>query len=73
MSSQKLFDDFAKMASGAFSTADAFRGEAETWVKTVAQKIFHDMHLATQEDLDVLKQRIASLEAEVASPKKPTE
>jgi BMFP domain-containing protein YqiC len=73
MSSQKLFEDFSKMASGAFSTADSFRGEAETWVKTLAQKMFHDMHLVTQEDLDVLKQRIASLEAEVAALKKPTE
>jgi BMFP domain-containing protein YqiC len=78
--SSRLFDDLAKVASGAVSTFGAVREEIETRVKERVERLMADMDLPTadevaavramaqkaREEQDVLMARIAALEARVA-------
>jgi BMFP domain-containing protein YqiC len=51
----KFFEDFSKVASGAFSTADAFRHEMEAMLKSRFTQFCKDMNLVTREEFDVVK------------------
>lgn len=85
MSTSKLFDDFAKMASGALGTADAMRHEFEAAMRERFERWCKDNNLVTREDHDVLKDmltaarndneelkaRVAALEAKVFGHAEP--
>jgi BMFP domain-containing protein YqiC len=76
----RLFDDLAKVASGAVSTFGAVKEEIETRVKERVERMMADMDLPTadevaavramaqkaREEQDALMERIAALEARVA-------
>ena len=81
----RLFDDLAKVASGAVSTFGAVKEELETRVKERVERLLAEMDLPTadevaavramaqkaREEQDGLLERIAALEARVAVLEKP--
>jgi BMFP domain-containing protein YqiC len=81
----RLFDDLAKVASGAVSTFGAMKEEIETRVKERVERLMAEMDLPTADELaavramaqkareeqDGLLERIAALEARVADLEKP--
>jgi BMFP domain-containing protein YqiC len=81
----RLFDDLAKVASGAVSTFGAVKEEVETRVKERVERLMAEMDLPNadevaavramaqkaREEQDVLMERIAALEARVAVLENP--
>jgi BMFP domain-containing protein YqiC len=81
--SNRFFDDIAKMASGALHTLGGLREEIETRVRERVERWAADMDLVTREEFDAvsamaakareeqerLAARLASLEAELAGLK----
>jgi BMFP domain-containing protein YqiC len=81
--SNRLFDDFAKVASGAFHTLGGLREEIETRVRERIERMAADMNLVTREEFDAVQAmaakaraeqesmaiRLAAMEAELASLK----
>lgn len=81
--SNRLFDDFAKVAAGAFNTLSGLREEIETRVRERVERMAADMNLVTREEFDavqlmaakarteqeVLAAKLATLEAELATLK----
>ena len=79
----KLFDDFAKLMTDAAGAAEGVRRETEALMKAQAEKFLRDMNVVTREDFeavremaqkarqenDALAARVAVLEAEVAKLK----
>ena len=64
---QNFFDDMAKMAGGAFQSADAFRKQMETIIKDKVGDCAKSWHLVTEEQLAGLRTLIVALEARVAA------
>jgi BMFP domain-containing protein YqiC len=76
----RLFDDLAKIATNAIGAAAAVRQEVEARFKAQVEKLIVDMNLVTRDDYEavkemaakaraeqeVLAERVARLEAEVA-------
>jgi BMFP domain-containing protein YqiC len=76
----RLFDDIAKLATNAIGAATAVRQEVEARFKAQLEKLIVDMNLVTRDDYEavkeiaakaraeqeVLAERVARLEAEVA-------
>jgi BMFP domain-containing protein YqiC len=50
-----IFDDLARVASGAFSTLSGMREEIETRIKERLERFAGEMDLATREELDAVK------------------
>jgi hypothetical protein len=81
--SNRFFDDFAKMASGALHTLGGLREEIETRVRERVERWAADMDLVTREEFDAVSAmaakareeqeriaaRLAVLEAELAGLK----
>lgn len=81
--SNRLFDDFAKVASGAMNTLGGLREEVETRVRERLERVLADMDLVTREEFDAaramavkaragqedLAARLDRLEAELAAVK----
>jgi BMFP domain-containing protein YqiC len=81
--SNRLFDDFAKVASGALHTLGGLREEIETRVRERIERMAADMNLVTREEFDAVQAmaakaraeqesmaiRLATLEAELAAVK----
>jgi BMFP domain-containing protein YqiC len=81
----RLFDDLAKVASGAVSTFGAVKEEVETRVKERVERLMAEMDLPTADEVaavramaqksrdeqDRLMERIAALEARVAALENP--
>ena len=79
--SNRLFDDLARVASGAFSTLSGLREEIETRVRERVERMAADLDLVTREELDAvrtmaanartaqeeLRAKVAALEAELAA------
>jgi BMFP domain-containing protein YqiC len=77
----RLFDDLAKVASGAVNTFGAMKEEVETRVKERVERLLAEMDLPTADEVaavramaqkardeqDRLMERIAALEARVAA------
>jgi BMFP domain-containing protein YqiC len=77
----RLFDDLARVASGAINTLGGLRGEIESRVKERVERLASEMDLITREEFDAvqamaakarqeqerLETRVAALEAEVAA------
>lgn len=79
----KLFDDFAKLMTEAAGAAEGVRRETETVIKGQAEKFLRDMNVVTREDFEAVREmaqkarqenealaaRIAALEAAIGKPK----
>jgi BMFP domain-containing protein YqiC len=78
----RFLDEFAKLMTDAAGAADGLRKEAETFFKAQGEKILRDMEVVRREEFEavkamaaaardeneILKARIAALEAKVAGP-----
>ncbi|MFZ1426858.1 MAG: accessory factor UbiK family protein [Geminicoccaceae bacterium] len=81
--SNRLFDDLARVASGAFNTLSGLREEIETRVRERVERMAADLDLVSREEFDavramaakararqeLLEARLAGLEAELAALK----
>jgi BMFP domain-containing protein YqiC len=79
--SNRLFDDLAKVATGAFNTLSGLREEIETRVRERVERMAADLDLVTREEFDAVRTmaanartsqdelaaKVATLEAELAS------
>lgn len=79
--SNRLFDDIARLMTDAAGAADGVRREVETVIRSQAERMVQDMNLVTREEFDAvrtmaekareenerLSDRIAALEARLAS------
>jgi BMFP domain-containing protein YqiC len=83
--SNRLFDDFAKVASGALNTLAGLREEIETRVRERVERMAAEMNLVTREEFDAvqlmaakarveqenLAAKVAALETELAGLRAP--
>jgi BMFP domain-containing protein YqiC len=81
MSQNRVFDDFARLMTDAADVAQGVRREAETMVKSQLERLLATMDIVTREEFEAVKemaakardaneklrQRIAVLEAAIAS------
>jgi BMFP domain-containing protein YqiC len=79
----KLFDDFAKLMTEAAGAAEGVRRETETVIRGQAEKFLRDMNVVTREDFEAVREmaqkarqenealavRIAALEAALVKTK----
>jgi len=79
----KFFDDFAKLMTEAAGAADGVRRETETLIRAQAEKFLRDMNVVAREDFEAVREmaqkarqenealsaRVAALEAELRKPK----
>lgn len=82
--SNRLFDDLARVASGAFNTLSGLREEIETRVRERVERMAADLDLVTREELDAVRvmasraraaeeeliKRVEALERELATLRK---
>jgi BMFP domain-containing protein YqiC len=78
--SNRLFDDLARVASGAFNTLSGLREEIETRVRERVERMAADLDLVTREEFEAVRTmaakaragqeelaaKVASLEAQLA-------
>ncbi|MGA0596336.1 accessory factor UbiK family protein [Enterovirga sp. CN4-39] len=60
----RLMDDLARLMTDAAGAAQGVRREVETAVKAQVERILRDMDVATREEVDVLRDMVATLRAE---------
>ncbi len=60
-SSNRLFDDVARIFTDAAGAAQGVRREAETVFKAQVERLIRDMDIASREELDVLRDLVAAL------------
>jgi BMFP domain-containing protein YqiC len=79
----KLFDDFAKLMTEAAGAADGVKRETETLIRAQAEKFLRDMNVVTREDFEAVREmaqkarqenealsaRVAALEAALGTSK----
>ena len=79
----RFFDDFAKLMTDAVGAAEGVKRETETLFRSQAEKFLRDMNVVAREDFEAVREmaqkarqenvelaaRIAALEAEVAKLK----
>jgi BMFP domain-containing protein YqiC len=53
--SNRLFDDLARVASGAFNTLSGLREEIETRVRERVERMAADLDLVTREEFDAVR------------------
>ena len=64
MPAKRLLDDVAKLVTDAAGAAQGVLREVETAAKSQVERLLRDMDVATREELDVLREMIASLREE---------
>ncbi|MGH7088593.1 MAG: accessory factor UbiK family protein [Stellaceae bacterium] len=83
----RLFDDIAKVASGALGTLTGVRTELETRIREQIERILDRMNLVRREEFDAVQAmavnariaqerfaaRLAALEARIGAPPAPLE
>ncbi|TXM95787.1 accessory factor UbiK family protein, partial [Methylobacterium sp. WL122] len=62
--SNRLFDDFARLMTDAAGAAQGVRREAETVIRAQAERLIRDMDIASREELDVLRDMVATLRSQ---------
>jgi BMFP domain-containing protein YqiC len=62
--SNRFLDDIARLVTDAAGAAQGVRREVETVVKTQFERMLRDMDGATREEVEVLRDMLASLRAE---------
>lgn len=63
-SSNRLFDDVARLFTDAAGAAQGVRREAETLFKAQVERLIRDMDIATREEVDVLRDLVTALRAQ---------
>ncbi|MGO4571342.1 accessory factor UbiK family protein [Microvirga sp. 2TAF3] len=63
-SSNRLFDELARLATDAAGAAQGVRREMETVVKTQIERFIKDMDVATREEVEVLREMVAAVREE---------
>ena len=53
--SSKLLDEFAKLLTDAAGLAKGVKGEADTILKSQAQRLFNEMDLVRRDEFDAVK------------------
>jgi BMFP domain-containing protein YqiC len=62
--SNRLFDEFARLATDAVGAAQGVRREAEAMMRAQAERLLRDMDVATREEVDVLRDMLAAVREE---------
>jgi len=57
----RVFDDLARLASGALGTAQGVKGEWDNLVRQQIEKMVFDMDLVPREEYDALKAMVVKL------------
>jgi len=60
-----LFDDLARLMTGAMGVAQGVGDEAKTFVRTQADRFVADMDLVSRDEYEALQDRVAALEARI--------
>ena len=60
----RLFDDFARMASGAMSAASGVRGEFEALIRRQLERVLGRMELVSRDEFDAVKEIAAKARSE---------
>ena len=60
----RLFDEFAKLMTDAAGVAQSMRREAETVLRTQAERLMGEMDLVKRDDFDAIKEMAAKARAE---------
>jgi BMFP domain-containing protein YqiC len=60
-----LFDDLARLMTGAMGVAQGVGDEARSFVRTQADRFVADMDLVSRDEHEALKDRVADLEAKL--------
>lgn len=63
-SSNRLFDELARLATDAAGAAQGVRREMETVVKGQIERFIQDMDVATREEVEVLREMVAAAREE---------
>jgi BMFP domain-containing protein YqiC len=61
-----LFDDLARLMTGAMGVAQGVGDEAKTFVRTQADRFVADMDLVSRDEFEALKDTVRALEARLA-------
>ncbi len=61
--SNRLFDDLARVASGAFNTLSGLREEIETRVRERVERMAADLDLVSREEFDAVREMAAKARA----------
>lgn len=64
-----LFDEFARLTTGAMGLAQAAGDEARAAMRAQADKIAVELDLARKDELEALRAEVAALRAEIAALK----
>lgn len=59
--SNRLFDEFARLVTDATGAAQGVRREAGTMVKGQVERLIRDLDVATREEVEVLRDLVAAL------------
>jgi BMFP domain-containing protein YqiC len=62
--SNRLFDEFARLMTDAAGVAQGVRREAETVFRSQAERFIADLDLVKREEFDVMKEMVAKARAE---------
>lgn len=62
--SNRLFDDVARLFTDAAGAAQGVRREAETLFKAQVERLIRDMDIASREEVDVLRDLVAALRSQ---------
>jgi BMFP domain-containing protein YqiC len=63
-SSNRIFDEIARLATDAAGAAQGVRREVETVMRTQIERLIKDMDIATREEVDVLRDMVAAAREE---------
>jgi BMFP domain-containing protein YqiC len=63
-SSNRIFDEIARLATDAAGAAQGVRREVETVVRTQIERLVKDMDVATREEVDVLRDMVIAAREE---------
>ncbi len=63
-SQNRIFDDLARLASGAMSTLSGVRGEVETRLREQLERVLSGMDLVTRDEFEAVKAMAAKARAE---------
>ncbi|MBF9234334.1 accessory factor UbiK family protein [Microvirga alba] len=63
-SSNRIFDEIARLATDAAGAAQGVRREIETVVKAQIERLIKDMDIATREEVEVLREMVTAAREE---------
>lgn len=63
-SSNRLFDELARLATDAAGAAQGVRREVETAMRVQVERLIKDMDIATREEVEVLREMVVAAREE---------